>query len=451
MSSPTWHQNVLLVSKDPELKKRVTDAFGKESSVFLAADGDDAIQTMELNQFKVFIIDDQCLPDDTEKWVPGVSVKDLCSEAHENHDRPKMMVLSERIHKLGTDFLKETKASLVMNREHLDMNRIIYLIRMLRNRTYRTILSRDFIKAKKFNCPLYRYLPETDEYQLFLKKDEVISSNHLRTLIDNHTYHLFVKENELHEFLKSFDEETAKNLFSGKMNDLRKKYREFLLDFCDDTKIGKPELGKVTKVKGMAVINELQDLINSFDDVQTCIHQLPYPRLSDLAHGLNTAIYALIFGKLIEKKYSTKDVALAALIHNIGVMDVDQEIVMKDHRTLSNEESEQYQKHVDYSVSIAKRHPPFDEELFKNVLQSHHENFDGSGYPEGLPGKKIPDEAALVAICSTYNYLKTLKPKEGVTSPKEAFEKLMKIQGKENNRYSSSMLSQIAPLFNFVS
>jgi HD-GYP domain-containing protein (c-di-GMP phosphodiesterase class II) len=439
MTAKKWQQNILLVSSDSDLKKIITDSFGEESSIQIALDGDDAIQAMELHQYKVFILDDKCLAEDTVKWTPGISALDICHEAHKNHAKPKIMILSDHIETLGTDYLEKTNATLIMNRKHISPNRIIHLIRMLRNRTYRTILSRDFIKSKTFKCPLYKFNPHSGEekgdntgYDLFLQTGVTINEEHLKELISDHVYHLYVKENELHQFIDSFPAEMRDELFSSKLNNLRKDYRTFLLDFSDGTKIGNKKEGDKTYEKGLKVINQLSDLIGSFSDPLTCLKQLPYPRKSELSHGLNSALYTLLFGRLCELKESPKEIALAALIHNIGIMDVDQTIVMKNHQKLSPEEKKQYIQHVHHSQSIAKRHTAFSSDLFNNVLLYHHENCDGSGYPEGLPDEKIPDEAKLVAIASSYNYIKTQKVGEKIKTPKEAFEILKSLKGKYN-------------------
>ena len=450
MTDSNWQQNILLVSSDSKFREIIINSFEEETKVQTANDGDDALQAMEFNQYKIFILDDKCLVEVITNWAPGISALDICHEAQKNHSKPKIIILSSHIENLGTDYVEKTNATLIMNRDYVSPDRIIHIVRMLRNRTYRTILSRDFIKAKTFKCPLYKFNPFSQNsnntdigYDLFLKPGEQICEDHLKELIADHVYHLYVKENELHQFIDSFPKNIQAELFSSKLNNLRKDYRTFLLDFLDGTKTGSAEESEKTFQRGMNVVNQLSDLIASFNDPMICLKQLPYPRQSELAHGLNAALYTLMFGRLCELKESPKEIALAALIHNIGIMDVDQKIVMKDHQTLTPDEKDQYSKHVFHSVSIIKRHKAFSGELFYNVLMSHHENCDGSGYPDGLTQEQIPDETELVAIASSYNYIKTVRIGEKLKTPIEAFEKLKTLQGK----YNSNILQCLEALF----
>ena len=64
------------------------------------------------------------------------------------------------------------------------------------------------------------------------------------------------------------------------------------------------------------------------------------------------------------------------------------------------------------------------------VVLWHHEFLDGSGYPDGLAGTKIPDLVRLATICDIYSALIERRPYRPPLGPAEAFEILQRMEGK---------------------
>lgn len=98
----------------------------------------------------------------------------------------------------------------------------------------------------------------------------------------------------------------------------------------------------------------------------------------------------------------------ACLIHNIGMMAIPEAIILKPGR-LTDEEYEYMKSHPLRGIemlNLAKG--TWDEEfdvIAREVVKSHHEKYDGGGYPEGLKGDKIPLSAQIISITDTYDAL----------------------------------------------
>ncbi len=96
-----------------------------------------------------------------------------------------------------------------------------------------------------------------------------------------------------------------------------------------------------------------------------------------------------------------------ALLHDIGKMSIDDRVL---HKTgpLDEKEWEQMRKHPDFArqmlAPIEFLHPAM------AIPTSHHEKWDGSGYPQGLKGKQIPLEARIFAIVDVYDALTSDRP-----------------------------------------
>ncbi|XMB66090.1 HD domain-containing protein [Mycoplasmatota bacterium zrk1] len=99
-------------------------------------------------------------------------------------------------------------------------------------------------------------------------------------------------------------------------------------------------------------------------------------------------------------------VALAALFHDVGKIEIPSQILKKTGK-LDEEEFE-----------IIKRHSVTSSDLVRNIkykdisqiVAEHHERFDGSGYPNGVAGKNICIEARIIAVADTYDAMMTDRP-----------------------------------------
>ena len=96
-------------------------------------------------------------------------------------------------------------------------------------------------------------------------------------------------------------------------------------------------------------------------------------------------------------------VELAGLLHDIGKIGVEDRILMKPVR-LDDDERELMRRHPLYGASILE--PSAALRPLVTIVLHHHENYDGSGYPEGLAGERIPLGARIIIVadaCSTTN------------------------------------------------
>jgi len=99
----------------------------------------------------------------------------------------------------------------------------------------------------------------------------------------------------------------------------------------------------------------------------------------------------------------------AAKLYDIGKIVVSDTIIGKDG-TLTDEEFEGIKTHVTAGIDAIERiiKKTGDEDFYNHAIRmagTHHENWDGSGYPFGLRGNNIPMEGRLVGIVSTYDAL----------------------------------------------
>src|SRR5579884_1999508 len=146
-------------------------------------------------------------------------------------------------------------------------------------------------------------------------------------------------------------------------------------------------------------------------------------------HGETVSRYACAIGRelgLEEKEIA--DLGFAARIHDIGKIFIPERMLNRAD-PLSREEQVLMQLHPALGAQLLDTVPGA--KLMRDAVASHHEHFDGSGYPERLRGQDIPVWARIICLADAYVNLTTDWPNARAKSPDEAVAELEKHSGKQ--------------------
>jgi HD-GYP domain-containing protein (c-di-GMP phosphodiesterase class II) len=116
-------------------------------------------------------------------------------------------------------------------------------------------------------------------------------------------------------------------------------------------------------------------------------------------------------------------VELAGLLHDIGKIGVEDRILMKPMR-LDGDEQELMRRHPIYGASILE--PSVALRPLVPMVLHHHENFDGSGYPEGLKGEAIPLGSRIIIVADAYEAMTSDRIYRKSIGHERAMEQLVK-------------------------
>jgi len=119
-------------------------------------------------------------------------------------------------------------------------------------------------------------------------------------------------------------------------------------------------------------------------------------------------------------------IRIAGLIHDIGKIGIDEKILNKPG-TLDDEEWIAMKKHPEAGWRILNSVSEFSE-LSEFVL-SHHERWDGTGYPRGLKGEQIPIEARIIMIADSFDAMTSMRSYRAALSHDEAINELKRYAG----------------------
>lgn len=118
-------------------------------------------------------------------------------------------------------------------------------------------------------------------------------------------------------------------------------------------------------------------------------------------HSMNVAKYAVILAEALDMNENAIEIVrVAALLHDIGKISIPEHI-LKKRTNLTPEEYEIMKTHVENSTKMIRYLP--DMEYVIPVVLSHHERFDGKGYPRGLSGEDIPYLARILSIADCFD------------------------------------------------
>lgn len=116
-----------------------------------------------------------------------------------------------------------------------------------------------------------------------------------------------------------------------------------------------------------------------------------------------------------------KDLQLAALLHDIGKVNIEEGILNKS-TSLTGEEFSTIKKHPEMGEGIVQSIDPL--KRLSLIIRQHHERFDGEGYPDNLSGKNIQLEARIIAVAEAFDVMTQQKPYRKAIPPEKAFAEL---------------------------
>lgn len=149
-------------------------------------------------------------------------------------------------------------------------------------------------------------------------------------------------------------------------------------------------------------------LAAEFKDNETGLHVIRmshYARLLGLATGMSET--------------EADDLLHAAPMHDVGKIGIPDRILKKPG-PLDADEWEIMQTHASIGGDIIGHHPQGMLKMAHEVAMTHHEKWDGSGYPHGLAGEAIPLVGRIVAIADVYDALTSARPYKAAWPVEEA-------------------------------
>lgn len=262
-------------------------------------------------------------------------------------------------------------------------------------------MASEYIKARKSQLHFYKrvslYNKILDGKYVLYKPPGIMLSSMRR----DHALHpeeLYLKASDkllgIQEAQKAFNEKLEKDIVSGNFSEIRNTMATIMEETLTEPRSG--------SLEGISSTMEILSEYAADSDVLKNLLDVSSTDYSTIMHAINVMTFALGFA--IYSNYSkadTKNLGLAALLHDVGKTRVDPEI-LRAPRKLTDEEFKRMQQHTLIGYDILKK-CRFDSTEISRAARCHHERLDGSGYPNG--DERIPEVSQVIGIIDCYEAL----------------------------------------------
>lgn len=185
-------------------------------------------------------------------------------------------------------------------------------------------------------------------------------------------------------------------------------------------------------------IREKNDKINQMNYrlIDTLGTMVEFRDLESGGHIMRVRELTTVLLKYVQKYYKeygiTNEIAdiiaYASSMHDIGKIAIPDNILLKPGK-LTKDEFEVMKTHTVKGCEILNRVSIADDSLYMSycyqIIRSHHEKFDGTGYPDGLEKDKIPIAAQIVSIADVYDALVSDRVYKKAYSKQEAYDMIL--------------------------
>lgn len=157
------------------------------------------------------------------------------------------------------------------------------------------------------------------------------------------------------------------------------------------------------------------------------------------SHSVRASILAAVFGRHIGLPEEVlHNLATGALLMDIGMARLPREVLIRPEASLSREQQAELRQHVSHSLDILEHCNGINDQIL-GLVQYHHERHDGSGYPHGLAGTRIPLLARVAGIVDTYDAITSPRP---YADPVTSTEAVSMLYDQRDKTFQSALVEQ---------
>ena len=162
----------------------------------------------------------------------------------------------------------------------------------------------------------------------------------------------------------------------------------------------------------------------------------------EICHPLNVAVVSGLIAKRLDySNLEIEHVILAGLLHDVGKLKID----LGETSALLTVHEDEIIQHTTLGYELIKERLHLSDEIAKVALE-HHENNDGSGYPQGLSSDYISEYAQIINVANYYDNLACNRTTTHVSSNRDVLRAMLEVGTK---KFSAKILYTFVHMFNY--
>lgn len=230
--------------------------------------------------------------------------------------------------------------------------------------------------------------------RILLTKNSILNNHYILKLRSMGLGSLYIKDNlsdiEIPEIISTQVKTAVSTALKNTMN-----------NFANQKKIDMAMMQRSVKLLIEDIISN-RNLIIQLEDIRSYSDYLMF-------HSINVAVFSIMTGLSMGYGEGTlTELALGALLHDIGMIAIDPEILYKPGN-LTEEEINKVKQHPEIGFNVLRSYREMSTTAAHIAFQ-HHERVDGSGYPRRFVGKQILEFGKIAAIADTYDAVISDRP-----------------------------------------
>ncbi len=257
---------------------------------------------------------------------------------------------------------------------------------------------------------LYIYNRSENKYVLYRSRHTQFVEKHRQNLLKNNVSSLFITTEDLAHYKKYIEKNLSQIVDSPtlkteeKANIIYQSARNLMEEV-----MAKPLVSDSIKRSRRFVKNTVRYILKEKDYFFSIIHLTSHDYYT-YTHSINVCIYSLSLARRLNiiSPYQLNLIGTGALLHDIGKSTIPQEILLK-RGPLTSDEWKIIKEHPLRGLSLLRVHKTLNPHIIE-IVRSHHEKLDGSGYPDGLIGKEVPLFARIACVADIFDALNTNRP-----------------------------------------
>ncbi|RME15841.1 MAG: HD domain-containing protein [Bdellovibrio sp.] len=296
----------------------------------------------------------------------------------------------------------------------------------------------DISEDEELEFDTFLYLPLNGKHIKYTKSHQKIEKDKINKLMQHAVSNLYIDAKDKSKFykhvatkLKNISKDKAMSE-TEKREKLTSSVRNIITDIFDKSQKSDFSAGK-------ELIKNCQSIISNYisngktDNWYNELLKLVGNAGTWYSHMATASAFSALFAIAIGHP-SPETVALIAFFSDLGLKGQD----YKDINSLNEEEKKEYLNHPQKSIQILKEKKVIlTPDIEKGILQ-HHEKFDGTGFPKGLQGPMISQEAQIVSFADQFTFLTGVHKNQRKLSPAEALQEI-----KNNGSINPEIIAQI--------